>query len=113
MPRDVAGSIGDGHAVRFEHTDDGDGRRHQRRLGVFGEAQGILGAFEHDFRERDAERIIDFLEDSAGRGIGLGKIVPHADSLAALSGKGEGRFGHEVLSRIFCSGGNLGGVGVQ
>src|SRR5690606_12283974 len=44
---------------------------------------------------RDAQGIVDFLKDRARFGIGLGEIAPHADGLAALSGEGECRFGHE------------------
>ena len=36
-----------------------------------------------------AERRIDLVEHGAGRGMGLGKLRPHADGLTALPGKDE------------------------
>ena len=86
---DIGGMIGEADALGFEHADDGDADRHQGRLGVFGQAQDIVRAFEHDGRETLAQGLVDFLEHGAGLGIGRGQILAHADGLAALPGKGE------------------------
>ena len=71
--------------------------RHQRRLGVLGQLQIIVRAFEHQRRKVLAQGFINFIKDRAGRWKGLGKVFAHSDFLAALTG--EHKSSHDALFR--------------
>ena len=55
-----------GRASLLQHADDGDARRHDRGLGIFGEDQIAFGAFPHQARKLLLQRLVDFLEHFAG-----------------------------------------------
>ncbi len=66
----VAGDVfglGAGNAeVLFEDPGNGGRHGHDRRLGVFGQGQLVLGAVEHHRRQLLAQGLVDFGEDVAG-----------------------------------------------
>ena len=96
MTGDKLGVVLERDPLGLKHTHHGHGNGHQRGLGVLGQAQNVLGTFEHGGREALAQSFVDFLEDGAGHGILVGEILAHADGLAALAGKGECSAGHDV-----------------
>ena len=65
----------------------GDRNRHQRRLGVGGQRQLVLGAVPDGVAQALAERLVHFLEDAAAFGKGVGELSAHTDGLATLSGE--------------------------
>ena len=73
--------------VFFQHPHHGHGSGHDGGLGVFGEGKIGLGAFPHQLGQLLGQRIIDFLEDFARRAESTGKLLAHADFLAALTGE--------------------------
>ena len=95
--RRVAGDVEPGHA--FERAQRRQARRHQRRLGVGGQRQLRLRAFEDQAAELLAERRVDALEHFARSGKGFGERLAHADRLRALAGKYQGGFHPCSLSR--------------
>jgi hypothetical protein len=70
-------------------AEGGEARRHECRLGVFGQRELALRAFEHESRELLLERLVHLLEDEAGGGEGGVELAAHADRLGTLSGKDE------------------------
>ena len=93
MPRNITGA-GHVHAeLDLQHAHHRDRDRHQRRLGILGQGQLILGTFPHQHEQRLAQRVIHLVEHLARRGEGAGQGPAHADGLAALSGEEEGE-GH-------------------
>ena len=85
------------NAARFEDANDRHRHGHQRRLGVFGQPQRFVRPFEHDGRELAPERRVDLVEHRSRLGKGVGKLLAHADGLAALAGKGERKLCHYLL----------------
>ena len=63
-------------ASLFEHADHREARRQQRRLGVLGQRQLAFRPLEHQPRQMLRQRVVDFLEEAARRGKGLGKAGP-------------------------------------
>ncbi len=63
--------------------------RHQRRLRVLGQRQGLRRPLPDDVGQLLAERLVDLVEHRARFRKGLGKRLAHADRLAALAGKRE------------------------
>jgi len=50
MPRNESGLPGESEtALRFEDPKDRKARRHQRRLGIFGQGKVGFRSFEHEF----------------------------------------------------------------
>ena len=74
-------------AFGFEHPDRREARRHQRRLGVFGQRQLALRPLEHQPREVLRQRVVDLVEKAPRRRKGAGEAAPHADRLRALPRK--------------------------
>jgi hypothetical protein len=52
--------------------------------------RSVSGTFLHQGEKLLAQGVVDFLEDFAGGGEGLGEVRAHADGLAALAGENEG-----------------------
>ena len=67
------------HCAHGRHADGHDGW-----LRVYGLAEIVVGAFEHEFGEGAVEGSVDFVEDVAGRLGVVVEISPHADGLGAL-----------------------------
>ena len=84
-------------AFGLKRPHHGQRMRHQRRLSIGRQRQFFLRAFPHQLAELLAQSIIHFLEDVAGSGKGIGQVAAHADSLAPLAGKDEGK-GHDDRS---------------
>ena len=78
-------------AMGLEHPGRGEADRHQRRLGVLGQRQGLGRAVPDEARQLLAEGVIDLGENGAGFRIGVGERLAHADGLAPLSRKGQSR----------------------
>ena len=75
---------------------DGEGRgryRQQRGLGVFGELQLVLGTFEAEAGEGEAEGVVGLLEDAPRGGIGLGQALPMPAAWEPWPGKRNAVFG--------------------
>ena len=68
-------------------------------LGVLGELELVLGAFEDELGEGEAEGFVGLVEDGAGDGEVVVEIAAHAYGLRALSGEEEGWFGHRHKSK--------------
>ncbi len=73
----------------LQHTNGCKRDRHQRRLGIFGEREGFLRAFENDSRELGAQRVVHLGEHLPGRREIRGQRFAHAHGLAALTRKYE------------------------
>ena len=93
MAGDITGGLAKIEPARLEHPDQRHRHRHQRRLGVGGECQRLLGAFEDYRRKLFAKRRVDLVKDGSCFRIGGGKILAHTDRLAALPRKSE-CYGH-------------------
>ena len=89
MAGDEAAGFGEIEPFAFQHPYHRQARRHQRRLGVLGEVEVMLGAFEHQPAQALAQGVIDLGEHIAGGRVGLGEFAAHADGLGALSGEEE------------------------
>ncbi len=74
---------------RFERAHGGQADRHQCRLGVARARQGVLRAREDDCGKLLAERLVDLVENRAGRGNRVRERLSHADCLAPLAGEQE------------------------
>ena len=71
---------------------DGDRRGQERRLGVRGQTELLLGTLPAEAREREAQDLVGLLEGAAGL---LGRVGPgaaHAGLLRALAGEDERDF---------------------
>ncbi len=88
----VAGNIVRGTDFSFEHGPGGDRDGQERGLGVFGEAELVVGAFETEFGEREAEGIIGLFEAAPGGLKVLREGEAHARELRALAGEEESGF---------------------
>ena len=71
-------------ASRLQHPQSRQRNRHQRRLGIFGELQGLGRAVPNDGCQLFTERRIDLVEHRAGGRKGLRQRLAHADRLGAL-----------------------------
>jgi len=76
-------------ALRFENSDHRKTRRHQCRLGVFGQGEVVVRPFEHQARQILRQSFVDFLKQPARRRKRSGEGTPHADHLRALTRKYE------------------------
>ena len=93
MTGDIGGVTPDVEAaVAFEHADDREARRQQRRLRVLGQHQLAFRTLEHQPRQMLRQRVVDFVEQIARRREGLGERLAHAGRLRSLSGKDESPF---------------------
>jgi hypothetical protein len=87
---DEGGVVSQGKsALRSQDAHNGHRHGHQRRLRVLGQAQVVVGPFEHQLREALPERVVDLLKYLAGGGKGIGQRPAHADLLRSLAGKYE------------------------
>ena len=78
-------------SLGFQDADRRQRHRHQCRLGVFGERQGLDRPFEYGGRQLGAERLVDLVEDLLrGREIRRQGLA-HADRLATLPWEHERR----------------------
>ena len=66
---------------------DGDADRHDGGLGKGGVLEGFRRAFKHHPREADAQAVVGFLKNAAGRCGTFVQGLPHADFLGALPRK--------------------------
>ena len=73
----------------LQSTQDGDGHRHDGRLGVAGSFQIVGGPFEDEGREFLAQGFIGFFKDQTSRSRRRQQLFSHADRLAALTGEQE------------------------
>ena len=90
MAGDILDLVGEPEALLIlEHAHHRKRNRHQGRLGVLGQRQGVERTIEHDLGQLLAERGVDLIEHGAGRGVRLGELGAHADGLTALPGKDE------------------------
>ena len=90
MPGDERCFVGEPQpAFDLQHTQRGDRHRHDRRLGVGGQRQFVVGTVPHQREQLLAERVIDLFENGAGGRAGVGKAGAHARRLAALARKDE------------------------
>ena len=71
----------------LQHAQGGDRHRHQRRLGVFGELQGLGRPVPDDRRQLFAERRVDLVEHGPRGRKGLRQRLAHADRLGTLPRK--------------------------
>jgi hypothetical protein len=71
--------------LRLEHAVGRDGNRQDRRLGMLGQLELVLGAVEDDLRQRKAERVVGFFEDGARGGRSVIQRAAHADGLRSLA----------------------------
>ena len=93
MTGDIGGVAPDiESAIAFEHADDGETRRQQRRLRVLGQHQLAFRTLEHQPRQMLRQRVIDFVEQVARRREGRCERLAHAGRLRSLSGKDESPF---------------------
>src|SRR5579864_169008 len=74
---------------RLQHAQGRKRHRHQGRLGIFSELQGLRWAVPYGGRQFLAERGIDLVEDRARRREGFRKRLTHTDGLRTLAGKSE------------------------
>ncbi len=72
---------------RLQHPHRGERHRHQRRLGILGQGEGLGRSLEDDGAELGAERRIDFIEHLPRGRESLGQRLAHADRLTALARK--------------------------
>ena len=86
MPPDIES------AAAFEHADNGEARRQQRRLRVLGQHQLAFRTLEHQPRQMLRQCVVDFVEQVARRRKGLGERLAHAGRLRSLSGKNKSPF---------------------
>ncbi len=73
----------------FQHGVNGGGDGQDGGLRVLGQLELVLGTFEAELGDREAERIIDLPEDAPRDRVGLEDVLPHAGVLAPLAGKDE------------------------
>ena len=89
-PATKAASVADREAgLGLQHAQGRERDRHQRRLGIFGELQGLGRAFPDHGGQLFAERGIDLVEYRAGGRKSFRQRLAHADRLGALPGKSE------------------------
>jgi hypothetical protein len=96
VPGDIGGRVGDAHPLALQHPHHRQADRHQRRLRIGGEPQRLVGALEHHLAELLPQRGVDLVEHRPCLGKGRGKVLAHADRLAALPRKSECPLGHDV-----------------
>jgi len=82
-------------ALVLQHPQNGDADGHQGRLGVLGQRQVGLGAFEHQARKALVQRVVHLFKGEPRDLERLGQLTAHADGLAALARKDE-RPGHAI-----------------
>jgi len=61
--------------------------RHNRRLGIFGELEIVLRSLAHQLEQVLAKRLVNLAERVSSGLARIGQRCPHADRLAALTGK--------------------------
>src|SRR5208337_958226 len=86
----MAGGEGRFDAVRDEDAPGGDADGENSRLGVFGEPEVFIRAFEDQFGERETEGFVGLGKGLGGDGKVLGKVAAHADRLRTLARKEKG-----------------------
>ena len=78
---------------RFQHPADGNGYRHQRRLGILGEGKRFLRPVPHNRGQFLTQRIVNLGKHLFCNREVVGKGFAHPHCLTALTGKNE-RLGH-------------------
>ncbi len=73
----------------FKHAQGRERDRHQRRLGVFGELEGLRRTIPDDPGQFFAKRRIHLVEYRAGGRKSLGERLAHSDGLRPLPRKGK------------------------
>ena len=93
MTRDV-GDMPAKHetAFRLENPNHREARRQQRGLGVFGQDEIAFRPFEHQAREVLRQRLVDFLEEVAGRANVSARLRPMPTACDPWPGKTNARF---------------------
>ena len=91
-------------AMGLKRTDGSNADGHERRLRIRRQLQLFLIAFPDQLRKILMERGVHRLEDFPRFWICRGKVLAHADELAALSGENERELGHAVLPFSLISG---------
>ena len=71
----------------LQHPQGRERYRHQRRLGIFGQLQGLARTIPDDGGELLAEGLIDLVENHPRHGKGVGQRLAHANRLGALARK--------------------------
>jgi hypothetical protein len=89
MARDIGNLALQDKTARFQRTDRRQRHRHQRRLGVRCQCQILFRTLPNEGRQFLPESLVDLLEHRLCLRKRLGQIAAHADSLAALAGKGK------------------------
>src|SRR5579859_2554502 len=90
MARDEGRVLGNREAgFAFQHTHGGERDRHQRRLGIFRQLQGLAWTVPDDVRQLLTERRIDLGEYRTRRRKSLRERLAHSDRLGTLTRKGE------------------------
>jgi hypothetical protein len=96
--------------LALEHPERREAHRHEGRLRVRSEVQGVCGAFPHRGGELFRQGAVDLVEHGACDRKGLGQRLSHADNLAALTGKNEST--HQAvpthLAGMICRGTRIG-----
>ena len=81
MAGDKGSFFPDPVALRFENANDSHRHGHQRRLGIGGQGQRLLGALPHRLAQILAERGVHLLEDGSRLRERVGQVLAHADGL--------------------------------
>src|SRR5579859_4961791 len=90
MARDEGRVLGNREAgFAFQHTHGSERDRHQRRLGIFRQLQGLAWTVPDDVRQLLTERRIDLVEYRPRRRKSLRQRLAHTDRLGTLPRKGE------------------------
>jgi len=81
--------IPDAETFRFQRPQGRDGGRHQCRLGIPGQGQGLDIPVPDQVGQAFSQCLVHLGKDLARRRISLGQLAPHADDLSALPRKYE------------------------
>ncbi len=86
------GGAGDAFFCEGFREDTGGGYRdgEDGGLGVLGELELVVRAFEDEFGEGEAEGLVGLVEEGAGGGEVVVEVAAHAYGLRALTGEEEG-----------------------
>ncbi len=82
-----------------EHAGGGDRNGENRRLGDFRQPEFFLRPFKAERAERISQRLVRFLEGTAGDNVIEGEFLAHAGGLRALAGKEKCESGNALCHR--------------